>query len=76
LAEGERVKGFGRLDFYVGGKLDYVMPVAPDADLFVGNCYPPDDNFIKNGIYDPCRVADQQNFYPCRDKRAPRRRRR
>ena len=76
LAEGERVKGLGRLEFYVGGKLDHVMKVAPNADLFVGECYPPDDSFVKNGVYDPCKVTSQRNFYPCRDKLTSRRRRR
>jgi hypothetical protein len=68
LAEGERTKGYGHLEFYVGGKLVYVMKVAPDADLFIGECYPPDDSYIRNRVYDPCRVKSQQIFYPCRDK--------
>ena len=74
LAEGEPVKGFGHLEFYVGEKLVYVMKVAPNADLFVGSCYPPDDSFIKNRAYNPCRVESDRNFYPCRDKHVPRRR--
>jgi hypothetical protein len=68
LAEGERVNGYGQLQFYVGGNLVEVMKVARNADLFIGECYPPDDSYIRKGVYDPCRVKSQRIFYPCRDK--------
>jgi hypothetical protein len=68
LAEGERVKGYGQLEFYVGGKLVWVLKVARNADVEFGDCYPPDDSFIRNKIYDRCWVKSHQIFYPCRDK--------
>ncbi|MCA1618000.1 MAG: hypothetical protein LC795_01520 [Acidobacteria bacterium] len=71
LAEGERVKGLGHLEFYVGGKLVEVMKVARTADLSIGSCYPPDDSYIRNRIFNPCWLESNRNFYPCRDKRMP-----
>lgn len=73
LAEGEKVKGYGQLEFYVGGKLIQVLKVKRNADLYVGECYPPDDSYIRNGVYDPCWVETNKIFYPCRDRRAKRR---
>ncbi len=67
LAEGKRVEGYGHLEFYVGGKLVGVVKVARNADLSIGSCYPPDDNYIRNRIYNPCWVKSDRNFYPCRD---------
>lgn len=68
LAEGERVNGYGRLEFYVGGNLVEVMKVARNADLFIGTCYPPDDSYIRKRVFDPCRVKSDSIFYPCRDR--------
>ena len=74
LAEGERVGGYGQLEFYVGGKLIWVDKVARNADLRVGECYPADDSYIRNGVFDICKVRGNRLFYPCRDLPAPRRR--
>ena len=61
LAEGERVTGYGRLHFYVDGKLIGVLKVRRNADLLVGTCYPtPEER-------DPCTLKTDRNFYPCRD---------
>jgi hypothetical protein len=76
LAEGERVKGYGHLEFYVGGKLVGVVKVARNADLSIGSCYPPDDSYIRNRIFNPCWVKSDRNFYPCRDLYSKRRRNR
>ena len=76
LNEGERVEGDGRLEFYVGGKLKGVLKVRRDADLHVGTCYPPDDSYIRNRVYDTCWVKEDRNFYPCLDRHAPRKTRR
>lgn len=67
LVEGERVEGYGRLEFFVGNKLDGVLKIKHDADLFVGACYPPDDSYIKKHVYDACRVKSEKRFYPCFD---------
>ncbi len=67
LAEGEKVKGFGHLEFYVGGKLVWVLKVARNADVDFGDCYPPDDSFIRKRVYNPCWVKSHRIFYPCRD---------
>jgi hypothetical protein len=60
LAEGERVKGYGRLELYVGGKLAYVFKMKRNADLLVGNC----------GSEPPAKPCppEERNLYPCRDK--------
>lgn len=69
LAEAQRVKGYGRLEFYVGGRLDWVMKVAHNADLDVLPCYPEDfDEVKRTRIFDPCRMRSARNFYPCRDR--------
>ena len=70
LGEGEKVAGFGRLEFYSGGKLLEVMRLMRNADLFIGECYPPDDSYIRKGRFDPCEVKSNQIFYPCRDVKA------
>jgi hypothetical protein len=76
LNEGEKVEGDGRLEFYVGGKIIGVIKIRRDADLYVGTCYPPDDSYIRNRVYDHCWVKEDRNFYPCRDRRQPRKARR
>jgi hypothetical protein len=68
LNEGERAAGDGRLEFYVGGELKGVLKVKRDADLSVGTCYTPDDGYIRNMVYDRCRVKEDRNFYPCRER--------
>jgi hypothetical protein len=68
LAEGEKVKGYGQLEFYVSGKLIWVLKVARNSDVDFGDCYPPDDNYIRNRVYNPCWVKSHRIFYPCRDR--------
>ena len=74
LAEGERVVGYGRLEFYVAGKLVWLINVPRNADIDFGDCIAPDDSYIRNRVYDPCWVKSHLIFYPCRD-RYPRRNR-
>ncbi len=70
LAGGEKVKGYGRLEFYVDGKLIAVLKVRRNADLLVGTCYPdPEER-------DPCTLKSDRNFYPCRDMYTKRRKNR
>ena len=76
LAEGERVAGHGRLEFYVGGKLVSVIKAHRNSDVDFGDCYPPDDSYIVNRVYDPCRVESHRIFYPCRDRKTRRGKRR
>src|SRR4030095_8628053 len=68
LAEGERTAGYGRLEFYVLGKLVWVMNVPCNADVDFGDCVAPDDSYIRNGVYDPCWIKSHRIFYPCRDR--------
>lgn len=63
-AEGERVKGYGRVELYVGGKLFYVLMIRPNADFAVGSC-----SFEGE---DPCSPEREKKLYPCLD-RTPRR---
>lgn len=39
-AEGNRVKGYGRIELYVGGRLFDVIAIKRDRDLLVGSCEP------------------------------------
>ena len=74
LAEGERVSGYGRLEFYAGGKLVWLLNIPRNADVDFGDCVPPDDSYIMNGVYDICRIKSHRIFYPCRDRYASRKR--
>jgi len=38
VAEGDRAKGYGRLEFYVGGRLLYTLPIQKNARLRLFNC--------------------------------------
>ncbi|MCI0525212.1 MAG: hypothetical protein L0Y75_08130 [Acidobacteria bacterium] len=38
VAEGEKVTGRGRLDFYIGGKLTDSLGMSANEDLYVGTC--------------------------------------
>lgn len=44
VAEGERSKGFGRVEFYLGGELVGVLLVQKNSDICVG-CCDPDERF-------------------------------
>jgi hypothetical protein len=68
LAEGEKIRGYGQLEFYVGGKLEWVIKAARNSDVDFGDCYPPDDSFIRNRAYNPCQVKSHGIFYPCRER--------
>jgi hypothetical protein len=74
LAAGERVIGYGRLEFYVAGKLVWLINTPRNADLDFGDCIAPDDSYIRNRVYDPCWVKSHRIFYPCRDRYAQRQR--
>jgi hypothetical protein len=68
LAQGERVEGYGRLEFYVIGKLVWVINIPRNADIDFGDCVAPDDTYIRKRVYDPCWVKSHRIFYPCRDR--------
>lgn len=60
LAQGERVQGFGRIDFYVHGQLAESLRIRVNADLSVANC-------AREPHESPC-PASMRNFFPCKDK--------
>ena len=62
IAEGERVKGYGRVELYVDGRLFDIIVVKPNGDLLVGSCEPDDIR--------PVRA--ERNLYPYRDRRLQR----
>jgi hypothetical protein len=66
-AEGEGASGYGRVEFYVGGKLFSILAVARNDDLSVGAC-----SF--EGA-DPCTFERERKLYPCLDRK-PRARKR
>ena len=65
VAQGERVKGYGQVELYVGGRLFDVIAVGTNGDLLVGLTCEPDN-------IDPKRA--DQNLYPNLDKRQKRHR--
>ncbi len=74
LSEGERVPGYGRLEFYVRGKLVSVLSVAHNADVDFGDCVPPNDSYIRHRVFNPCWIKRHRIFYPCRDLSSRRKR--
>lgn len=70
LAEGERSRGYGRVEFYVRGKLFDYLSIATGADLIVGSCYHDEPG------KDRCTLESDRDFYPCRDRHLRRRQRR
>lgn len=64
-AEGERVKGYGRIELYVGGRLYHVLALRRNADLIVGSCEP-------ETLDDAKQKRLRLKLYPWRD-RTPRR---
>jgi hypothetical protein len=54
-AQGDRVKGYGRVELYVAGKLYWVVLIRPNADLIVGSCTyeinSPDEQRRENNLY-------------------------
>jgi hypothetical protein len=58
LAEGERVKGYGRVELYVKGMQYHVLAVKRNGDLLVGSCEP-DDIRPKKA---------EENLYPYLDR--------
>ncbi|HEX8633770.1 MAG TPA: hypothetical protein VF703_06405 [Pyrinomonadaceae bacterium] len=67
LGEGEKVEGLGRVEFYTGGKLSQTIKFRRNEHLLVGECYPPDDSYIRNGFFNLCEVKSNRIFYPCLD---------
>src|SRR4030095_4998352 len=60
VAQGERAKGFWRVELFVNGKLYQALMVKKNSDLIVGYCSrdPPEK---------PCPPIER-NLYPCRDR--------
>ena len=59
IAEGERVKGYGRVELYVDGILFDVITLKRNGDLLVGSCEPNDIRPVKA----------ESNLYPYRDRK-------
>ncbi|MBL8181126.1 MAG: hypothetical protein JNL64_05890 [Blastocatellia bacterium] len=62
VAEGERTKGRGRVEFYVDGNLILALTPYGDHDLAVTGCY----DSVDGG--DWCATTEQKQFYPCKDQ--------
>lgn len=60
LAEGERTRGYGRIELYVEGVLLQTLLVRRNADLIVGSC--------TYEINSPAEQRRENNLYPGRDK--------
>lgn len=61
LAEGEPVKGYGQIEFYLDGRLIEVLKSHPNRDLDFANCYGSVDGA------NLCAEDWQKLFYPCKD---------
>ena len=59
-AEGERVAGYGRVEFYVDGKMFSALAVGRNDDLRVGACSFEGAN--------PCSFERERKLYPCLDR--------
>ncbi len=59
-AEGERAKGYGRIELYVSGKLFHTLLVYRNGDLVVGSC--------TYEINSPSEQQRENNLYPWRDR--------
>jgi len=59
LAQGERVKGYGRIEVYLEGKLVDILATKQNQDLLVGSCEPDDIR----------PVEAEKNFYPYLDQK-------
>jgi len=59
-AAGERVKGYGRIEIYIGGRLFSAILIRPNADLIVGSC--------TYEINTPAEQRRENNLYPWRDR--------
>jgi hypothetical protein len=59
-AAGKRVKGYGRIEIYIGGKLFSVILIRPNADLIVGSC--------TYEINTPAEQRRENNLYPWLDR--------
>jgi hypothetical protein len=68
LTEGEKVKDYGRLEFYVDGKLSAALKLKRNMDLVVVDC--------SRSPEDPPCPSYERNFYPCRDRYSKRRKNR
>jgi hypothetical protein len=60
-AEGERVKGYGRIEIYVGGRLYHILALRRNADLIVGSCEP-------KALDDAKQRELRLKLYPWRDR--------
>jgi hypothetical protein len=58
-AEGERIKGYGRVELYVKGVLFAILQVKRNHDLLVGSCEPEDTR--------PAKA--ERNLYPYLDQK-------
>jgi hypothetical protein len=58
-AEGDRVKGYGRIDLYVRGSLWASLAVRRNQDLIVGSCEPEQMR----------GVEENRSFYPYKDQK-------
>jgi hypothetical protein len=58
-AEGDRIKGYGRVELYVRGVLFAVLQVRRNHDLLVGSCEPDDIRPVKA----------ERNLYPYLDQK-------
>lgn len=61
-AQGERVKGDGFLDFFIGGVLEYRVLLPKNRDLILSGCQTEPE--VK-----PCSTDYENLFYPCLEKR-------
>jgi hypothetical protein len=59
-AEGDRVKGYGRIEIYIGGVFSSVILIRPNADLIVGSC--------TYEINSPAEQRRENNLYPWLDR--------
>jgi hypothetical protein len=62
IAEGEKVKGKGYLDFYIAGKLELRVFLRKNADFHLLECV------LDRPMENPCSNDLSKLLYPCKDK--------
>jgi hypothetical protein len=61
-AQGDRIKGYGRIEIYVKGQHFYTLMVGFNLDFAVGEC--------SYDGRDPCTLTRERNLYPCFDRKS------
>jgi len=66
VAEGEKVKGKGYLDFYIAGKLELRIYLRKNTDFYLVECV------LDHPYEKPCSSDLSKSLYPCKSRNSKR----